>query len=88
MGIGPEMRPRTLWWPVLGRAVVGEVGALPKILGFMVSLTETANLFLRAARGKLREAADAVMSMLESTGVVEVGDCPGGLSEPSGITTK
>jgi hypothetical protein len=34
MGIGPDILPRMLWWPVLGRGPVGEAG--PNIFGFMV----------------------------------------------------
>lgn len=34
-GIGPDiLRPRMLWWPVLGLAVVGEAG--PKTLAFFM----------------------------------------------------
>jgi hypothetical protein len=35
MGIGPDiLRPRMLWWPVLGLAVLGEAG--PKTLVFFM----------------------------------------------------
>lgn len=35
IGMGPEiLRPRMLWWPVLGLAVVGEAG--PKTLVFFI----------------------------------------------------
>lgn len=87
MGIGPEMRPRTVWWPVLGRAVVGEVGALPKILGFIASSTDTAVLTLRAVREKLRTEGVGVVSLLLMA-EVEVGGWPGGLREPSGMTIR
>ena len=33
-GIGPDILPRILWWPVLGLVPVGEAG--PKIFGFIV----------------------------------------------------
>lgn len=87
MGIGPEMRPRTDWWPVLGLAVVGEAGVLPKILAFIVSSTAVLGLTLRAARGKVRKDDEEDVSMA-GMWEVEDGDGPSGLSEPSGITIK
>lgn len=66
MGMGPDMRPRTDWWPVLGLVVapavaaVGEVGALPKNLAFMVVISSVVadELIFRPERGKVRDGMD------------------------------
>lgn len=91
IGMGPDMRPRTDWWPVLGLAVVGEAGALPNILDFMMlrSSTVADELSLRAARGKLRDGIGMceprTVFLSVGWGSVYVGG-GGCLSEPSGIT--
>lgn len=89
IGMGPDMRPRTDWWPVFGLAVVGEAGALPKILAFMVlrSSVVAEVLSLRAERGKARDGMGMEEWVVVVVGrwSVDVGG-DGGLSEPSGIT--
>lgn len=67
--------------------MVGDAGALPKILAFILSSTAVFGLTFRAARGKVRKDDDEEVSMVVMW-EVEVGGGPGGLSEPSGITIK
>lgn len=92
MGIGPDIRPRTDWWPVLGLAVVGELGALPNILAFMLLsvVTGAGGLSRRAESGKLRAGIggddEEESQAAAPLGAVDVGGGGGGLSEPSGIT--
>lgn len=65
---------------------MGDAGALPKILVFILSSTAVFGLVLRLARGKDRRDDDEAVSMVVMW-VVDGGG-PGGLSEPSGITIR
>lgn len=76
IGMGPDiLRPRMLWWPVLGLAVVGEAG--PKTLVFfMVASLSMGRLNLWTAREKFGGGeALAILILLE----VVIG---GGPEEP------
>lgn len=66
IGMGPDiLRPRMLWWPVLGLAVVGEAG--PKTLVFfMVAASSMGRLNVLAAREELGGGeALAILILLE-----------------------
>lgn len=85
MGIGPDILPRMLWWPVLGRGPVGEAG--PNIFGFMVGVwlsrvgvwvrVEAPGPWVENLNGGREEDAMIMMSDV---------DIDGGPDEPSGIT--
>lgn len=66
---------------------MGDAGALPKILAFILSSTAVLGLTLRTARGKDRKDDEEDVSMVEIW-EVDDGGGPSGLSEPSGITIK
>lgn len=76
IGMGPDiLRPRMLWWPVLGLAVVGEAG--PKTLVFfMVASLSMGRLNLWAA-GKVFGGGEALAVLI----LLEVGT-GGGPEEP------
>lgn len=75
-GMGPDiLRPRMLWWPVLGLAVVGEAG--PKTLVFfMVASLSMGRLNLWTAREELGGGEALVILMLLDVGI------DGGPEEP------
>lgn len=79
-GMGPDiLRPRMLWWPVLGLAVVGEAG--PKTLAFfMVASLSMGRLNLWTAREELGGGEALAILILLEVGI------DGGPEEPSGIT--
>lgn len=94
MGMGPEILPRMVWWPVLGRCVVGEAGGPPNILAFMLTLSTEAvclgpvkrNLRGGEEDGRSSSSAVVVSVVLE---MVDVGIGGGpGPDDPFGITIK
>lgn len=90
MGMGPEMRPRMVWWPVRGLCDVvvvvvgGEAGGgPPKILAFMLTLSTEA-VCLGPDKRNLRGGLWSVVVLAVVSGVV--GGSGPGPDDPFGIT--
>lgn len=93
IGMGPEILPRMVWWPVLGLAVVGEDGGPPNSFAFILPWsTEVVGLCLggpdrrnwRGGEGEEEWSAAVVVVVVV---VLEVNDDSSGPGpdDPSGI---